>query len=909
MEPRLLFAAYYVNSSAGSTGNGSSSTPWNSLSSISSYAAFHSGDVVNLTGTFNNQVLVLGSADAGITITTNTTSPASIVEPASFNQMAAIQISGSSITISNLQLIGPGATANSNSYYGVWLDNSTAAQLTGENISNITETGFVFAGLEIYGNTNGFTNTTVTNCNFSNNQVSGIVAESASSGYAHANLNISSCVTSNNAGYAIYYDSHNSGANQDSYNGGIMISSMNGALVDHCHAFNNCYNSQDAVGIWAFNATNVIFQYSESADNKSTLAGADGDGFDFDHGVNNSIMQYDYTHGNDGPGYFVCTYGGLVTDTADTIRYCISDDDAQLGGTGILVYSYSQNLMPHPVLGLNVYNNTVLAGAANSSCIAIYGLTPKAAGFCTADFLNNVFYTSNGDAPVDCSDYTPLISNIVFQGNDYWTGGAAGHFAVRWGTNVYSSLTGPGGWITATDEESLLNAAVGLNADPLLVNETPSDLPIANISNLQMTTASPLRGAGLDLTAYPFASTAPYTNDSPYNLAGTAWSGVGGRDYFGNPVTRGGSHDIGADQQSALIVNGTPAGDTFFIVKDPTLVNSMDINGAPYNLTGIDSVIINGSTGDENIIYDFKNGPLTNDAGLMTKYGIDFYGGSATNMVTTYDTGTGSTSGMPIDFSPGSSGNNSISEQSGLIVIPSGAVATTAVFSNIHVFGGTELVVAGPAPDHGDKTLLQVTGTLKIGGLSPTWTGTLDLGGNDMDLKSADLPTLTSQIRQGWNNHWQSAGGIISSTAAADTTHLTTLGLLLNTNTSTVPASAYYTTFDSAPVANTDILVKYTYVGDANLDGTVTPADYTMIDNGWLSHLTGWSNGDFNNDGIINASDYTLIDNAFNTQGVRIAAQQAGSIAPPPATPTFATTPNAGNDLLKKQKRTALLTF
>jgi hypothetical protein len=153
LEPRLLFAAYYVNSSAGSTGNGSSSTPWNSLSSISSYAAFHSGDVVNLTGTFNNQVLVLGSADAGITITTNTTSPASIVEPASFNQMAAIQISGSSITISNLQLIGPGATANSNSYYGVWLDNSTAAQLTGENISNITETGFVFAGLEIYGNT------------------------------------------------------------------------------------------------------------------------------------------------------------------------------------------------------------------------------------------------------------------------------------------------------------------------------------------------------------------------------------------------------------------------------------------------------------------------------------------------------------------------------------------------------------------------------------------------------------------------------------------------------------------------------------------------------------------------------------------------------------------------------------
>jgi hypothetical protein len=875
LEPRLLFSGYYVNSAAGSGGNGSASSPWNDLASISSYGGFHSGDVVNLTGTFNNQVLILGSADAGITITTSSTSPASIVEPPSFNQTAAIQVSGSSITISGLQLTGPGSTASSDSYYAIWLDNTTAAQMTGETLRNITETGFVFAGLEIYGNSNGFTNTTVSNCSFSNNQVSGIVAESTSSGYAHANLNISNCVTSNNAGHAIYYDAHHSGADQDSYNGGIMISSTNGALVDHCKAFNNCYNSADAVGIWAFNATGVIFQYSESADNKTTTASADGDGFDFDHGVSNSIMQYDYSHGNDGPGYFVCTFGGVVTDTADTIRYCISDDDAQLGGAGILVYGYSQMLIPHPVLGLNVYNNTVLAGAANSSCVAINGLTPTAAGFVTANFLNNIFYSSNGGTLVDCSYYTPSNSNIIFEGNDYWSNGAAGNFLVKWGAGVYSSFASPVSWVASTAQELLLGTLVGTNSDPQLVNESASDLPAGNISNLQLTTSSPLRGAGPDLTSYPFGGIPPYTNYSPYNLAGPAWNGLGGRDYFGNAVARGGSHDIGADQASSLVLTGSPAGDNFYLKEDPVQPNTLNVNGTTYSLTGIDSVVVNGSTGNENFTFDFQNGPLTNGTGLLDRFGVTFHGGSAVNSVTTLDSGSGAASGTPVFFTPGSSGSNSATCSSGIIVVPSGPVQSTAVFTSIRIDAGTEVYFAGPARDRSNKTLVVISSGLTMAGTTGNWTGTLDLGGNDLDYKHGNLAMISNQIHQGWNEQWQVAGGIISSAAAADTTHLTALGSLLNTNTSTVPASAYYNTFDSVTVAATDVLVKYTYIGDANLDGVVSSVDYAMIDNGWLLKLTGWSNGDFNGDGAVNASDYTLIDNAFNTQGASLAAEIA----------------------------------
>jgi hypothetical protein len=83
---------------------------------------------------------------------------------------------------------------------------------------------------------------------------------------------------------------------------------------------------------------------------------------------------------------------------------------------------------------------------------------------------------------------------------------------------------------------------------------------------------------------------------------------------------------------------------------------------------------------------------------------------------------------------------------------------------------------------------------------------------------------------------------------------------MLNSNS----GSPIYTTFDGQSVDANTILVKYTYYGDANLDGLVNGSDYTAIDNGFNAGLSGWSNGDFNYDGVINGDDYALIDNSFN---------------------------------------------
>ena len=77
-------------------------------------------------------------------------------------------------------------------------------------------------------------------------------------------------------------------------------------------------------------------------------------------------------------------------------------------------------------------------------------------------------------------------------------------------------------------------------------------------------------------------------------------------------------------------------------------------------------------------------------------------------------------------------------------------------------------------------------------------------------------------------------------------------------------------------VNNTDVLVKYTYFGDADLDGTVDNSnDYLLWLNGYSNHLTGWLNGDFDYSGAVdNSSDYLLWLNALANQGSSASRQR-----------------------------------
>ena len=154
-------------------------------------------------------------------------------------------------------------------------------------------------------------------------------------------------------------------------------------------------------------------------------------------------------------------------------------------------------------------------------------------------------------------------------------------------------------------------------------------------------------------------------------------------------------------------------------------------------------------------------------------------------------------------------------------------------------------------------------GTLLLaGGTTPT--ATLDLNDNDLILTSGTRATAEAQIAYARDGGAWDRPGIASSSARNNANHTTGLGLVTGAEYKSIygPSS----NFDGFSVADPDLLIKYTWNGDANLDGVVSFDDYVKIDTGFNAHLTGWINGDFNYSGSVGFDDYVLIDIAFNQQ-------------------------------------------
>src|SRR5204863_4396784 len=97
--------------------------------------------------------------------------------------------------------------------------------------------------------------------------------------------------------------------------------------------------------------------------------------------------------------------------------------------------------------------------------------------------------------------------------------------------------------------------------------------------------------------------------------------------------------------------------------------------------------------------------------------------------------------------------------------------------------------------------------------------------------------TIKNQLIQGYNGgNWNGANGITTSSAIAGQTGV---GWVDNT-------------------ANQSIKVKYTYLGDANVDGQVDVTDLGALATNWQTSNV-WAGGDFNYDGFVDVSDLGLL--------------------------------------------------
>ncbi len=203
-----------------------------------------------------------------------------------------------------------------------------------------------------------------------------------------------------------------------------------------------------------------------------------------------------------------------------------------------------------------------------------------------------------------------------------------------------------------------------------------------------------------------------------------------------------------------------------------------------------------------------------------------------------------------------------VSSGSGLIDVVQGdqkinLPLTFASSTNVNVATGATLTIADPATISAGKTvtkngnlLIQAPLTIEAGASLVLASGPTQLfampslgAGSKIDVKNTSLRidyrgqtspagTVTAQLASGYASGAWNGDGINTSSAVAGQT---ALGWK-----------------DDA--ATQSILVKYTYYGDANLDGQVDISDLGALATAWQTSAV-WSQGDFDYSGFVDISD------------------------------------------------------
>jgi hypothetical protein len=199
----------------------------------------------------------------------------------------------------------------------------------------------------------------------------------------------------------------------------------------------------------------------------------------------------------------------------------------------------------------------------------------------------------------------------------------------------------------------------------------------------------------------------------------------------------------------------------------------------------------------------------------------------------------------------------------------SSAAALLSINANAALNFGTKQNVAALNVGAGGIATLSPGGAnvLVASTVSTTGGGRLDLTNNDMVVKNSTLVSIRNLIKSGYNNgDWQ-GGGIASSFAAADPGGLTALGYATS-------GELDVSTFSGVGGLDAnDVLVKYTYYGDADLNGAVDLDDFNLFLAGYQSSgsaVPSWLLGDFDYSGGIDLDDFNLFLAGYQARGLSL---------------------------------------
>ena len=298
------------------------------------------------------------------------------------------------------------------------------------------------------------------------------------------------------------------------------------------------------VGNWAFGAT-VIIQFNESylMGPASYKSGCDWDGLDFDKGVRDSIMRFNYAHDNFGAGIAIVASPNNQASRRpiqwvnNQLYGNISENDNTGASSGMITGAFWLTSAGSQPGGTNSYffNNTssnTITGNGHVSCLYLQG-NPS------ITFANNICDNeANSTAAAMVLTNNVNTTLALLKNNDYFTRNAP-TCLFFWNGSCYVTLAA---FQAATGQET-----GSLTSNPLLTTPVmsgpgttcspgnaitvgPQNQPSGCPSGMKLQHGSPMVGVGLNMkTAFGI------TNPT--------------RDYYGNscPNGVGTGYNIGAD--------------------------------------------------------------------------------------------------------------------------------------------------------------------------------------------------------------------------------------------------------------------------------------------------------------------------------------------------------------------------
>ncbi len=581
-------------------------------------------------------------------------------------------------------------------------------------------------------------------------------------------------------------------------------------------------------------------------------------------------------------------------------------NNAQLFNAGATIGSTGNSAAVNLASGLWTSSGTL--GIAGNSALNINGGFVTAAGLnsstassatinLNAGTLSTPNWTSNGNTTLNFNGGT---LKTTASSNDFLSGLASGKVVVY----VGSAKIDTGGFNATITQNIVAAPSSGVYTINITTPDTSTVFaspPALNFSSGAASGYATLDSAGhisgivmTNIGSYTSAPTATISGSSAVLAVTTAPNAAGGliklgagtltlngtNTYAGGTNISAGTLSVSSDANLGAATGPLSIGATLRATGNLTSTRSISISpiGGTIDVAAGQTATFGGSLTRSGSLLKTGAGTLTISGAQSAAVGVILQSDAGTLNVNT-DAGANTT------VNAFSSVNFGATQHLAGLSIGAGATAVVSTTTAQPVATGPSVLVL-PA--------LAIASHLDAQNLT-VWDGSLDLANNKLIVQAgaqngaamqAAARLVAAQVKSGYNlsngsaTLWHGAG-INSSSAAADANRITGLAVLQNnkkvfgsadgTTADATAGNAFLTSFGGQSVGLNDVLVKFTYFGDTDLDGVVTAADYANIDLAFAHQQTlgpqsGWANGDFDYDGQITAADYSLMDSAFAAQ-------------------------------------------